>query len=206
VPVERRISMTDRIKNDNIGISASQIENHIKQQYNHQLAKKREIEARLIRAEISWVDDTYCQLRSLKKEFVYSSNSVRLHEYYFQNTGAGPVERPSLVTVVLSRDFGSYEEWEEQFKALALCARGWVLAGYDLKEGRINNYITDSNSEGVWSVLPLLVLDVYEHAYCQQFQSRRDYVNAFIQNIDWALVDRRTSAAIELYRTSRDIF
>lgn len=198
--------MTNRMDVGRPGISTGQIEHHIKQQYQQQLVKKREIEARLIRAETNSADDTYCQLRSLKKEFGYSANSVRLHQYYFQNTGNVTVDKPSLVSMVLSRDFGSCGEWEKQFKALGLCARGWVLTGYDLNEGRTYNYITDSHSEGVWSVVPLLVLDVYEHAYCLQFQSRKDYIESFLQSIDWVLVDRRIRAAMELYRTSKDIF
>lgn len=196
--------MADSVGSSIKRIDPAQIEHHKKELYNHQLAKKREIEARLIRAETACVDDTYCQLRSLKKDLAYSSNAVRLHEYYFQNIGTA--KRTSLVTVVLSRDFGSFEEWEVQFEALALCSRGWVLTGYDLNEGRTQTYIADSHSEGVWSVLPLLVLEVSEHAYYPQFQSKREYVRAFLQNIDWVLVDKRLSIAIELYKTGKDIF
>lgn len=196
--------MTESARRFGPGISREQLEYHIKQQYTPHALKLREIGARLAKAETSCVDSTYCPLRSLKKEFSYSTNSVRLHEYYFENIRSVS-ERTSLVTNILARDFGSYEEWEEQYTALGLCARGWVVMGYDLKEGRVYNYITDSHAEGVWSVLPLLVLDVYEHAYCLEFQSRRDYVRTFLQSIDWHTVDRRMKAAIEMAKICRGI-
>lgn len=187
------------------GISRSQTDHHIKQQYDPHALKLREIEARLIRAGTSCVDSTYCPLRSLKKEFAYSTNSVRLHEYYFENIRSPAAGKSPLVLNVLARDFGSYEEWEEQFEALGLCARGWVVMGYDVRKDRVYNYITDSHAEGVWSVLPLLVLDVYEHAYCLEFQSRRDYVRTFLQSVDWHTVDRRMKAAVEMGRICRGI-
>ncbi|MFZ5644505.1 MAG: Fe-Mn family superoxide dismutase [Bacillota bacterium] len=183
-----------------LGITLSQIEHHIKQQYVPQIAKKQEIEARLIRADTVFANDTYCQLRSLKKELSYSVNSLRLHDYYFENLGNSPVKKPSVVEWLFSRDFGSFDEWKNEFIALGLCARGWVLTGYDLKEGRVRNFITDNHSEGVWSVVPLLVMDVYEHAYCPQYSSRQEYVREFLDNVNWILVGHRTAAAIEMHK------
>lgn len=188
------------------GITLSQIEHHIKQQYAPQLARMQEIEARLIRADTVFANDTYCQLRSLKKELSYTVNSLRLHDYYFENMGKGPVEKPSVVEWLLSRDFGSFDEWKNEFIALGLCARGWVLTGYDLKEGIVKNCITDDHSEGQWSVVPLLVLDVYEHAYCPQYSSRQEYVRDFLDNADWNTVGRRMAAAIEMHKIYDRVF
>jgi len=192
---------------ENRGISRSQLEHHIRQQYTPQIQKLREIWARLIKAETSCVDSIYCPLRSLKKEFSYTANAVRLHEYYFGSLGRRQSsEATPLVVYTLCRDFGSFEEWRDQFEALGLCARGWVVMGYDLKAARVHNFIADSHSEGVWSVLPLLVLDVYEHAYCSEFQSRQDYLRAFWGSIDWEMVDRRLRAARRVADLCQGVF
>lgn len=99
----------------------------------------------------------------------------------------------------LARDFGSEQEWEEQFLALGMCSRGWVVLGFDLNRGRLCNFLADSYSEGVWSVLPLLVMDVSEHAYYRDFHHRRPYIETFIGGIDWRADQEKLGAAEEIY-------
>lgn len=101
---------------------------------------------------------------------------------------------------MLERDFGSAQEWEEQFFALALCSRGWVVLGFDLEDGSLRNYFSDSDSEGVWSVIPLLVLDVFEHAYFTAFTSRNDYIREFLKHVKWGEVSRRLNVIMEMYK------
>jgi Fe-Mn family superoxide dismutase len=97
------------------------------------------------------------------------------------------------------------QEWEKQFSALAMCSRGWVILGFDLKEGVLRNFFADSHSDGVWSVLPLLVLDVYEHAYCTVFLSRSHYVESFLKRVCWEAVNRRLKVAREVYKNISSI-
>lgn len=163
--------------------------------------KIKEIEARLLKADTAMADTTYCPLRSLKKEHTHALNSVKLHKIFFANITQEKASQPSLEMLgMLERNFGSLQEWEKQFYALAMCSRGWVVMGFDLEEGTLGNYFSDSNMEGVWSVLPLLVLDVYEHAYCSTFPSRSDYVREFLRHVDWAEVSRRLNVALHMYK------
>ncbi|MCL6479992.1 MAG: Fe-Mn family superoxide dismutase, partial [Peptococcaceae bacterium] len=179
---------------------------HLEQQYLIQAAKLREIDARLIRVDISSVDPVYCQLRSLKKEQAYATNSVRMHDYFFENLGGEECEPcPELISA-LNKDFGSLQEWERQFKALGLCSRGWVVLGFDLKEGKLQNYFSDDHSEGIWSVLPILVLDVYEHAYCLDYSSRVVYIEEFMKKVEWRIVRKRFRTAKEIFKQSNSIF
>jgi|GEM_PF-985937 Fe-Mn family superoxide dismutase len=167
-----------------------------------QKTKIREIEARLIRVDRACVDPTYCPLRSLKKEYAYALNSVRLHNLYFENFGEpGSKPSPELVYVIEGY-FGSLQEWEKQFRALAACSRGWVVLGFDLTDGSLKNFFADDHYEGVWSVIPLLVLDVYEHAYCSVFQTRDAYIEYFLKRIQWEIVSKRLKAAREVYKKS----
>jgi len=182
------------------GFSREHLEEHYRLYPAAHLAKIKEIEARLIRTDKAGADPTYSPLRSLKKEHAYALNSVRLHKYFFGNIGGdGSQPSPEMVSM-LERDFGSVEEWSEQFSALAMCSRGWVVLGFDLKDGVLRNFFTDDHSEGVWSVLPMLVLDVYEHAYCTVFPFRRAYVESFFRFIDWDSVNRRLKIAREVFK------
>lgn len=170
------------------------------------LVKIKEIEARLHRTNTNCADPTYCQLRSLKKEHTYALNSVRLHGYFFGNLAGERVLPSPELKSMLERDFGSFEEWQKQFRALAMCSRGWVILGLDLGQGVLRNFFTDDHSEGVWAVLPLLVLDMYEHAWCNLFSTRADYVDSFIKCICWEAVNRRLKAAREIFKQVNTIF
>jgi len=162
--------------------------------------KLKEIEARLLKADTTMANPTYCPLRSLKKEHAYALNSVKLHGYFFENIAEKQLSQPSPELVsMLERCFGSVLEWEKQFSALAMCSRGWVILGFDLAEGVLRNYFSDNHSEGVWSVLPILVLDVYEHAYCTAFPTRNAYIQEFLKYVKWESVNQRLNAANEVY-------
>ncbi len=182
------------------GLSREHLEKHYRLYPAAHQVKIKEIEARLLRTDMACVDTTYCPLRSLIKEYAYALNSVRLHDYYLGNIGkAGSKPSPELLSM-LERDFGSRQEWEKQFIALAMCSRGWVVLGFDLKEGVLRNFFSDEHSEGVWSVLPLLVLDVYEHAYYSVFPSRSDYIETFFKYLYWEVVNNRLTVAREVFK------
>ncbi|MCL6638689.1 MAG: Fe-Mn family superoxide dismutase [Firmicutes bacterium] len=179
--------------------SKEQIEEHLGSHYLEQVKRLKEIEARICKAGTAFANSTYCDLRALKKALVYAENSIRLHECYFTSLGGAAPGPCSELLHGLGRDFGSEQEWEEQFVALGLCSRGWVVLGFDLRNGRLCNYLADDPAEGAWLVLPLLVLDVCEHAYCRDYFDRLAYIKAFIAHIDWNVVSRRYSAAREMY-------
>lgn len=186
--------------------SREQLEEHLTRHYTAHTAKLKEIEARVHRAGTACPDDTYCSLRSLKKEQVYAANSVRLHHTYFAGLVGGKTAQPPEIRSALARDFGSEQEWEEQFLALGMCSRGWAVLGFDLNRGRLCNFLADFHSEGVWSVLPLLVLDVCEHAYCRDFPARRTYIEAFISGVNWRAVHEKFCAAEEIYNRYGELF
>ncbi|MDD4237028.1 MAG: Fe-Mn family superoxide dismutase [Desulfotomaculaceae bacterium] len=193
-----RFGGKDIIKPPNF--SNKQLEEHNRLYPEVHAAKLKEIEVRLIRADTACVDPTYCQLRSLKKEQAYALNSVRLHDLYFDNFGDEDALPSAELKTLLERDFGSYQEWEKQFVGLAMCSRGWVVLGFDLKDGVLRNFFADDHSEGVWSVFTLLVLDVYEHAYCKAFSTRNEYVDSFLRSVRWETVNRRLKVVKEFYQ------
>lgn len=182
------------------GFSRALLEEHYRLYPAAHQIKLKEIEARLLKADTAMANPTYCPLRSLKKEHTYVLNSVKLHGYFFENIAEERDSQPSPELLsMLERYFGSVQEWEKHFYALAMCSRGWVVLGFDLSEGALRNYFSDNHSEGVWSVLPLLVLDVYEHAYFTAFPTRSAYIREFLKHVKWEVVNRRLNAALEAY-------
>lgn len=174
------------------GISQRQIDEHYDVLYKGYVNKINEIESKMPDADLSTANATYSELRELKREEVFTANAIRLHEAYFANLGGGRRTCTGLVLDLINEDFGTYEAWENEFKALGMCARGWVILGFDLEDGKLHTYTSDIHSDGVWGVSPLLVLDVYEHAYMIDYgTARAKYLNAFMSNINWDVVNHR---------------
>lgn len=145
------------------------------------------------KADLENVNATFSDLRELKIEETFAANGVRLHEYYFDNMVGGGKSATGKIADLLKRDFGSVEAWDKQFRACGVGARGWVVLAYDLEDGKLHNYIADAHNQGgVWNAIPLLILDVYEHAYFVDYATgRKKYIEGFMQHVDWDVVNKR---------------
>lgn len=130
--------------------------------------------------------------RDLKVEESFLADAVILHEAYFDMLG-GSGETSGDIIKVIEKDFGSIEKWQEEFKNLGIVSRGWVVLAYDFNDGVLRNYIADShNSYGIWGAAPIVVLDMYEHAYFIDFGSdKKAYIEAFFQNLNWDAIDKK---------------
>jgi len=130
------------------------------------------------------------------KDRVNRANSVVLHELYFDNMAAAAPAPPEDLRAELARRFGSFERWADDFRAACMAANGWGILARDAVNGRLYNVASDLHEVGVlWFGLPLVVCDVYEHAYYVDYQNRKaDYVGRFVGHIDWAEVNRRRAA------------
>lgn len=128
-------------------------------------------------------------VRRLVSEEGMLRNAVRLHELYFENLIPGGAGDP--------RDIfeESLEEWEREFRMLALASTGWVIYAMDAPSGRDFTFTMQDHAQGfVAHALPLLVLDVYEHAYARDHGvEKEDYYDAFMENVDWNRVAERAS-------------
>lgn len=176
---------------DLTGISRRQIDEHYDVLYKGYVNKINEIEQRLAGVDLSKANATYSEIRELKREEVFTANAIRLHEAYFENLAVGQMCSGPILDLI-NEDYGTYEAWETEFKALGMCARGWVVLGFDWMDGKLHNYVSDIHSDGVWGVPPLLVLDVYEHAYMIDYgTARAKYLEAVMGVINWEVVNRR---------------
>lgn len=176
------------------GISQRQIDEHHDVLYKGYVNKLNEIEAKLREASPVEANATYSLIRELKKEEVFTANAMRLHEGYFENLGGSGGPATGMIADLIEKDFGSYENWETEFRALGLAARGWVVLAFDWADRKLRNYLSDIHSDGVWDCSPLLILDVYEHAYFLDFgTARKAYIDAFMRNINWDAVNARVA-------------
>lgn len=142
---------------------------------------------------------TFSYYRACKRGETYALDGVILHELYFENMGGiGEMNTPNpSTTAQLEMDFGSFVNWEDDFVATAKASRGWAVLCFDQRSYRLRNISLDSHDLGnIAYSAPILVLDVYEHAYFLQYaDNKTEYINRFMEDINWNVVGRR----IEMY-------
>jgi Fe-Mn family superoxide dismutase len=125
----------------------------------------------------------------LKRRFGFEYNGMRLHEYYFENLGGkSQLDKSGELVKRLTAAFGSYEAWEEDFKATGkMRGVGWAVLYTDEKTGAMFNvWVAEHQDNHFAGGKLLLVMDVWEHAYMTDYQTNRAaYVEAFFKNINW---------------------
>jgi Fe-Mn family superoxide dismutase len=180
------------IKKELKGISEKTTSIHHDKLYEGYVKKWQEIQERLKKVDRSLANATFSELRELKLEETFAANGVLLHEAYFDILGGNGKPEGKIVERI-AKDFGSFENWQEEFKALGMAARGWVVLAYDFNDGKLHNYLADWHSQGgIWGTAPILVLDVYEHAYFIDYGSdRKSYIEDFFANLNWQAINKR---------------
>jgi len=131
----------------------------------------------------------------LKRRFGWEFNGMRLHEFYFENLGGKtPLGKDSKLAKKIQAEFGSLEEWEKDFRATgAMRGIGWVVLYEDISGGRLFNvWINEHDVSHPAGCNPLLIMDVFEHAFMIDYGLKRaDYIEAFFKNINWKAVESR---------------
>ncbi|MDD2731771.1 MAG: Fe-Mn family superoxide dismutase [Candidatus Pacebacteria bacterium] len=132
----------------------------------------------------------------LKRRFGWEFNGMRLHEYYFSSISknASEIDKESGLYKKIAEDFGSYEDWERDFKSTAaIRGIGWAILYYDRDARRLLNvWVNEHDSGHLASALPLLPIDMFEHAYMIDYGLKKaDYVSNFLKIIDWKSVAQR---------------
>jgi superoxide dismutase, Fe-Mn family len=131
----------------------------------------------------------------LKRRLGWEFNGMRLHEYYFENLGGKtPLDKAGALGKKLAAAFGSYEDWEKDFKATgAMRGIGWVVLYADIVSGGLwNAWINEHDGGHPAGCKPILIMDVFEHAYMVDYGLKKaDYISAFMKNINWAAAEAR---------------
>jgi len=134
----------------------------------------------------------------LTRRLGFEYNGMILHEYYFSGLKAGAEPKPPTtlrLTQALADSFGSVTQWRDHFQAIgSMRGIGWVLLCQDPVTQSLSNHWVTLHHVGVpASFKPLLVLDVWEHAFMRDYKAteKSRYLEAFFRNIDWQTVERR---------------
>jgi Fe-Mn family superoxide dismutase len=139
------------------------------------------------------------EIRALKREEQRATASAILHELYFANLSGGSKTPGAVMVAALEENFGGVERWRRDFVSAAQSlagGSGWVVLAYSPHERRLDNQIAVDDAPGIPGAVPILVLDMYEHAYHLEFGTNASaYVDAFMRLIDWTVVTERLTQA-----------
>jgi Fe-Mn family superoxide dismutase len=131
----------------------------------------------------------------LKRRFGFEFDGMRLHEYYFENLGGkAPIDKNSALARKIVEVYGSYDVWEQDFRAVgAMRGIGWVVLYQDDVTGNLfNQWINEHEVGHLAGCHPILVMDVFEHAFMIDYGLKRaDYIEAFFKNVNWKAVEGR---------------
>jgi len=180
------------------GISDDQIAEHLKlyagyvKQVN---ALNEQLTGMLAKGKASGKDPEFAEMT---RRLGFEYNGMILHEYYFSNLRGAAEPRPSprsALAQALTEVFGSIEQWQTDFQAMGdMRGIGWVILFEDPATQRLSNHWVTLHQDGVPAGFkPLLVMDVWEHAFMRDYKAteKAKYVEAFFRNIDWQIVERR---------------
>lgn len=136
------------------------------------------------------------EFAGLKHMLGWEFDGMLLHEYYFDNLGGDKksLDAGDPLQKKMEADFGSYDLWKSDFIATGtIRGIGWVVTYVEPKEGRlVNVWINEHDLGHLAGAKPLLVMDVFEHAYITQFGiDRPKYIDVFFNNINWDVVSKR---------------
>lgn len=131
----------------------------------------------------------------LKRRLGWEFNGMRLHEYYFENLGGkASIDKDSKLYNKIAEDFGSYENWEKDFRATgAMRGIGWTILYQDSVTGKLLNFwVNEHDTAHPAGCSPILIMDVFEHAFITDYGLKRvDYIQSFFKNINWKVVEKR---------------
>jgi superoxide dismutase, Fe-Mn family len=175
------------------GLSLKLIESHYENNYGGALRRLNAITEKL--ESMDFGKTPAYAVNSLKREELIALNSTLLHELYFASLAFGEGKPSQALAEVLARDFQSVDRWRDEFVAMANGlggGSGWVLLVYIPRDRRLVNQYASDHGQTLAGGIPILALDMYEHAYHIDFGANaKAYVDAFMRNIDWKAVETR---------------
>lgn len=169
------------------GMSEKMLISHHENNYGGAVKRLNAITEQL--ASLDWASVPVFTINGLKREELVATNSMILHELFFDGLG-GEEEPTGTLADALNRDFGSVEKWRTQFVATGKAlggGSGWVLLTYDPHGKRLVNTWAADHTMTLANGRPILVLDMYEHAYQMDYGAKAaGYIDAVMGNIKWS--------------------
>ena len=168
------------------GISEKVLVSHYENNYVGAVKRLNAIGTQL--AELDFAKAPNFLVNGLKREELIASNSMILHEIYFDGLGGGESPKGPLIEAIV-RDFGSVDRWRTEFAAMGKAeggGSGWVILSYSPRDKRLVNQWAADHTTTLAGGRPVLVLDMYEHAYHMDYGAAAGrYVDVFMEAIRW---------------------
>ena len=173
------------------GLSEKILVSHYENNYVGAVKRLNAIAEQL--AELDFDKAPGFQINGLKREELIATNSMILHEVYF--AGLGEANKPgAALNDAIERDFGSFDRWRSEFVGMGKAlggGSGWVVLAYDKHGKRLVNSWANDHTQIIAGGDPVLVLDMFEHAYQMDFGAKAgDYVKTIMSAINWSNADR----------------
>ena len=181
------------------GLSERLIASHHQNNYTGAVKRLNAIRRQLDATD--WPEAPGFVVNGLKREELIATNSMLLHELYFESLGGDGRTMAAGMKRALESSFASVERWRAEFVAMGKAlggGSGWVLLTFMPRDATLVNQWAADHTHAVAGGVPLLALDMYEHAYHLDFgAAAASYVDAFMGNIDWAAVSERYQRALQ---------
>ncbi|MCI0569207.1 MAG: superoxide dismutase [Myxococcaceae bacterium] len=185
------------------GLSAKLLTSHHENNYAGAVKNLNAVEQQLTQVT---KDTPGFVVGGLKERELLFTNSVILHELYFGNLG-GNGRTGGAIAKALAEQYGSLARWEELFRATGASlagGSGWTLLDFNLHTGDLRTYWSGNHTQSVAFGQPLLVMDMYEHAYALDYGAKAaPYIDAFFRNLQWDEVNRRLERAQRAWAVQR---
>jgi len=173
------------------GMSEPLIISHYENNYGGAVKRLNAIEEQL--AALDYAKAPGFLINGLKREELIASNSMILHELFFDGLGDQSEPGPALKDAI-SRDFGSFERWRSEFTAMGKAlggGSGWVLLSWSPRDRKLVNQWAPDHCHTLAAGQPILALDMYEHSYHMDFGAKAGgYVDVFMEAVRWANADK----------------
>jgi superoxide dismutase, Fe-Mn family len=173
------------------GMSERMIVSHYENNYGGAVKRLNLIDEKL--AELDYASAPGFLVNGLKREQLIATNSMILHEVFFDSLADESEPAPNLKEA-LARDFGSYDRWRAEFIALGKAlagGSGWVLLTWSPRDRKLVNQWASDHCHSVAGATPILALDMYEHSYHIDYGAKAaNYVDVFMAAINWSAVQR----------------
>jgi Fe-Mn family superoxide dismutase len=179
------------------GLSARLLASHYENNYGGAVRRLNAIRSDL--ARLSAASAPGFVLNGLKREELIATNSMLLHELYFDGLGGSGGMPEGALAEAITRDFGSIERWQAEFTAMGRAlggGSGWVVLTCSPRDGTLSNVWAADHTHSMAGGMPILALDMYEHAYHLDFGANAAaYVEAFMANLHWPRIAARFAGA-----------
>ena len=190
-------------------LSPANVNNHL-ELYKGYIENFNQISAKLDSVDKSNVNSNDSEFRNLKNDETYNMNAAYLHELFFANIGDNNsrINMDTLSYMRLSRDFGTFDDWQKDFMACAMSSRcGWAVTYLNMYTQSYMNCVIDLHSKDVPAgMFPVIVMDMWQHSYYKDYlKDAKTYLIAMMKQLRWPVIEKRIEKADSMIQILRGL-